>query len=192
MTGDGKDVIDDYLTDMLALEEHIGKAVKGQLRDLKDYPDVIAALRPTHTTIEHHISDLRMVADRRSAGRAAGSVKPAGAAAVGAAVGLSDLVRGQGLPKNLRDDHTAFNLANIGYVMLRTTALALGDHGVADLAHQHFRDYTDAVMRLNNIIPAAVVTYLEHQGLPVRTDIVSEVNESFARAWGQGSDWPAG
>ena len=52
--------------------------------------------------------------------------------------------------------------------------------------------YTDAVMRLNNIIPAAVVTYLEHQGLPVRTDIVSEVNESFARAWGQGSDWPAG
>ena len=191
VTRDGKEAIDEYLTDMLALEEHIGKAVKSQLRDLKDYPNVVAALRPIHTTIEHHISDLRMMSDRRHAGGVAESVKRAGAAVTGVAAGLIDLVRSEGLPNNLRDDHTAFNLANIGYVMLRTAALAVEDHEVADLAHQHFRDYADAVMRLNNLIPAAVVTYLEQQGLPVRTDIVSEVNQGIARAWGQGSDSPA-
>ena len=99
----------------------------------------------------------------------------------GAAAGVIDLIRTEGLPKNLRDDYTALSLANIGYVMLYTTALAVEDQEVADLAHQHFRDYTDAVMRLNSIIPAAVVRYLEQEGLPVRTDIASEVNEKVAQ-----------
>jgi len=101
---------------------------------------------------------------------------------------LIDLVRTEGLPKNLRDDYTAFSLANIGYVMLHTTALAAEDQEVADLAHQHFRDYTDTVIRLNNLIPAAVVRFLEQQGLPVRADIVSEVNQNVAQAWKQTSD----
>src|SRR5215211_2761497 len=133
VTRDGKEAINHYVTDMLALEEHIEKAVKSQLRDLKDYPNVLAALRPIHTTIEHHISDLRMVSERRNAGGVAESLKREGAAVAGAAAGLIDLVRSEGLPKNLRDDHTAFNLANIGYVMLRTTALAVEDQEVADL-----------------------------------------------------------
>ena len=107
------------------------------------------------------------------------------------AAGVIDLVRSEGLPKNLRDDYTAFNLANIGYVMLHTTALAVEDQEVADLAHQHFRDYTDAVLRLNNLIPAAVVRFLEQQNLPVRADIVPEVNGRVAQAWKQTSDAPS-
>ncbi len=192
MARDRIEAINSYITDMLALEDHIGKAVKGQLSDLKDYPDVLATLRPIQTTIEHHISDLRMLSDRRNAGGVVESVKRAGSAVAGAAAGLIDLVRGEGLPKNLRDDYTAFNLASIGYVMLHTTALAFEDQEVADLAHQHFRDYTDAVIRLNHLIPTAVVRSLEQQGLPVRADIVSEVNQSVAQAWKQTSEPPAG
>jgi ferritin-like metal-binding protein YciE len=188
---DRTEAINSYITDMLALEDHIEKAVKSQLTDLKEYPDVVAALRQIHTRIEHHISDLRMLSDRRNAGGVVESVKRAGSAVAGVAAGLIDLIRTEGLPKNLRDDYTAFNLANIGYVMLHTTALAAEDQEVADLAHQHFRDYTDAVMRLNNLIPAAVVRFLEQQGLPVRADIVSEVNRNVAQAWKQTSDSPA-
>jgi hypothetical protein len=101
------------------------------------------------------------------------------------------MVRKEGLAKNLRDDYTAFSLANIGYVMLHTTALAFEDQEVADLAHQHLRDYTDAVIRLNSLIPAAVVRLLEQQGLPVRADIVSEVNANVAEAWKQTSNSPS-
>jgi ferritin-like metal-binding protein YciE len=188
---DRNEAINSYLTDMLALEDHIEKAVKGQLTDLKEYPDVLAALRDIHTKVEHHISDLRMLSDRRKAGGVVESVKRAGSAVAGVAAGVIDLIRTEGLPKNLRDDHTAFNLANIGYVMLHTTALAFEDQEVADLAHQHFRDYTSAIMRLNNLIPAAVVRFLEQQGLPVRADIVSEVNANVAQAWKQTSDSPS-
>jgi len=185
---DRNEAINSYITDMLALEDHIEKAVKSQLTDLKEYPDVVAALRQIHTRTEHHISDLRMLSDRRNASGVVESVKRAGSAVAGVAAGLIDLVRTEGLPKNLRDDYTAFSLANIGYVMLHTTALAAEDQEVADLAHQHFRDYTDTVIRLNNLIPAAVVRFLEQQGLPVRADIVSEVNQNVAQAWKQTSD----
>jgi hypothetical protein len=188
---DRNEAINSYITDMLALEDHIEKAVKGQLTDLKEYPEVVVALRDIHTKVEHHISDLRMLSDRRNAGGVVESVKRAGSALAGVAAGVIDLIRTEGLPKNLRDDYTAFSLANIGYVMLHTTALAFDDQEVADLAHQHFRDYTDAVMRLNNLIPAAVVRFLEQQGLPVRADIASEVNENVAQAWKQTSDSPS-
>jgi len=185
---DRNEAINSYITDMLALEDHIEKAVKGQLTDLKEYPEVVVALRDIHTKIEHHISDLRMLSDRRNAGGVVESVKRAGSALAGVAAGVIDLIRTEGLPKNLRDDYTAFSLANIGYVMLHTTALAVEDQEVADLAHQHFRDYTDAVMRLNNLIPAATVRFLEQQGLPVRADIASEVHENVVQAWKQTSD----
>ena len=188
MARDRNEAINSYITDMLALEDHIEKAVKGQLTDLKEYPEVVVALRDIHTKIEHHISDLRMLSDRRNAGGVVESVKRAGSALAGVAAGVIDLIRTEGLPKNLRDDYTAFSLANIGYVMLHTTALAVEDQEVADLAHQHFRDYTDAVMRLNNLIPAAVVRFLEQQGLPVRADIASEVHENVVQAWKQTSD----
>jgi hypothetical protein len=188
---DRNEAINSYITDMLALEDHIEKAIKGQLTDLKDYPDVLAALRDIHIKVEHHISDLRMVSDQRKAGGVVESVKRAGSAVAGVAAGVIDLIRTEGLPKNLRDDYTAFSLANIGYVMLHTTALAFEDQEVADLAHQHLRDYIDAVMRLNNLVPAAVVRFLEQQGLPVRADIVSEVNANVAEAWKQTSNSPS-
>jgi hypothetical protein len=188
---DRNEAINSYITDMLALEDHIEKAVKGQLTDLKEYPEVVVALRDIHTKIEHHISDLRMLSDRRNAGGVVESVKRAGSVLAGVAAGVIDLIRTEGLPKNLRDDYTAFSLANIGYVMLHTTALAVEDQEVADLAHQHFRDYTDAVMRLNNLIPAATVRFLEQQGLPVRADIASEVHENVVQAWKQTSDSPS-
>lgn len=185
MARDRNEAINSYITDMLALEDHIEKAIKGQLTDLKEYPDVLAALRDIHTKVEHHISDLRMISDQRKAGGVVESVKRAGSAVAGVAAGVIDLIRTEGLPKNLRDDYTALSLANIGYVMLHTTALAFEDQEVADLAHQHLRDHTDAVMRLNTLIPAAVVRFLEQQGLPVRADIVSEVNANVAEAWKQ-------
>ena len=191
MPRDRNEAINSYITDMLALEDHIEKALKGQLTDLKDYPDVLVALQDIHTKVEHHISDLRMLSDQRKASGVVESVKRAGSAVAGVAAGVIDLIRTEGLPKNLRDDYTAFSLANIGYVMLHTTALAFEDQEVADLAHQHLRDYTDAVIRLNNLIPAAVVRFFDQQGLPVRADIVSEVSTNVAEAWKQTSDSPS-
>lgn len=184
MARDRNEAINSYITDMLSLESHIEKAIKSQLSDLKDYPDVVTDLRQFHRTVEHHISDLKALSDRRDASGAVESVKRAGSALAGMAAGAIDMFRSEGLPKNLRDDYTAFNLANISYVMLNTTALALGDQEVADLAQQHLRDYAAASLRLDRIIPAAVVRYLQQEGLPAQ-DVAHQVERTVEEAWEQ-------
>ena len=190
MARDKNEAINSYIGDMLSLEDHIEKALKGQLTDLKDYPDVVTELRQIHHQVEHHISDLKALSDRRDAGGVAQAVKRAGSAVAGAAAGVIDLVRSEGLPKNLRDDYTAFNLANIGYLMLHTTALALGDQEVADLGRQHFRDYAEAILRFDTLVPKSVVRYLQQEGLPA-TDVVPQVNRTVQEAWDQVEEAPS-
>ena len=183
MARERNEAINSYITDMLSLEDHIEKALKGQLSDLKDHPDVITELRQVHRKVEHHISDLRGLVERRSAAGVKEAVKRAGAAVAGAAAGVIDLIRTEGVAKNLRDDYTAFSLAAIGYVMLYTTALALDEREVAELAQQHLGDYTRAVVRLNGIVPAAVIRSLREDGLPAREDVVSQVGSVIQDAW---------
>jgi ferritin-like metal-binding protein YciE len=177
------DAINSYITDMLSLESHIDKAIKSQIEDLKDYPDVTGELKQLQRSVQHHVSDLKDLSDRRKASGAADAVKRAGSSILGVAAGAIDLVRNEGLPKNLRDDYTALSLATIGYVMLNTTALALGDREVADLANQHFRDYTRAIMTLDRIIPAAVVRFLQNEGLPAREDAARQASHNVAQGW---------
>jgi len=180
---DKNEAINSYITDMLALEDHIEKALKGQLEDLKDYPDVIRELTQIHRKVEHHISDLKQLSERRAAGGAADMIKRAGSAVLGLGAAAVDLVRKEGLPKNLRDDYTAFSLATIGYVMLHTTGLSLGEREVAELARQHFTDYADAVTRLHNIVPAAVVRYLKEDGLPAQENVLPEISHVIEEVW---------
>jgi hypothetical protein len=185
---DTSEAINSYITDMLALEDHIEKALQGQLEDLKDYPDVISELTGIHRKVEHHISDLKQLSERRSAGGAADLIKRAGSAVLGLGAAAVDLVRREGLPKNLRDDYTAFSLASIGYVMLYTTGLSLEDREVAELARQHFADYAEAVTRLHNIVPAAVIRYLKEDGLPVQENVLPEISRAIEEVWHSQSD----
>jgi hypothetical protein len=180
---DKNEAINSYITDMLALEDHIEKALRGQLEDLKDYPDVIRELKEIHHRVEHHISDLRSLSERRGAGGPTDIIKRAGSAVLGLGAAAIDLVRREGLPKNLRDDYTAFSLATIGYVMLYTTGLTLDEREVAQLARQHFADYADAVTRLHNIVPAAVIQFLGEEGLPIRADVLPEISRTIEEVW---------
>jgi hypothetical protein len=180
---DRNEAINSYISDMLALEDHIEKAIRGQLEDLKDYPEVVAELRQIHRKIEHHISDLRGLSERRQAGGMKEAVKRAGSAVLGAAAGVIDLVRTEGLPKNLRDDYTALSLAHIGYVMLHTTGLSFDDREVAELAQQGFTDDAESLTRLQGLIPAAVVGYFRQEGLPARDDVAPQVRRTIEEVW---------
>lgn len=185
MARDRKEAINSYISDMLALEDHIDKAIRGQLEDLKQYPGVVSELRLIHRKVEHHISDLRGLSDRRQAagGGVKETVKRAGSVVLGAAAGVIDLVRTEGLPKNLRDDYTALSLASVSYTMLHTTGLALDDREVAELARQGFADYAEAITRLQAIIPGAVIGYFKQEGLPAREDVVPEVRRTIEEVW---------
>jgi hypothetical protein len=180
---DKNEAINSYVTDMLALEEHIEKAVRGQLEDLKEFPGVVRDLKQIHRKVEHHVSDLGSLSQRRNARTPTDAIKRVGSALLGLGAAAVDLVRTEGLPKNLRDDYTAFSLASIGYVMLHTTALALDEREVAELARQHFSDYAEAVTLLHNLIPGAVVQYLKEEGLPAREGVLPEISRTIEEVW---------
>jgi len=180
-----RDTINTHITDMLALEEHIDKAVSGQIQALGDPPHVGADLRTIQRWVHIHIANLEQLMRTRGATTVSGAIKRAGSSVLGRAAGAIDLLRQEG-PKNLRDDYTAFSLAAIGYVMLNTTALALGDEEVADLATQHLGNYAMGLIALHYIIPAVVVRSLQQEGLPAREDILKDVSRNVAEAWGLG------
>jgi ferritin-like metal-binding protein YciE len=182
------EAINSYITDMLSLEEHIEKAVRGQLEDLEDYPEVTRDLKQVLHKAEPHVSDLKNLSERRKARGPTDVIKRAGSILLGLGAAAVDLVRNEGLPKNLRDDYTAFSLATAGYVMLHTTALSLEEQEVAELARQHFADYAHAVTLLHNLIPGAVVRFLREDGLPVREGVLPEISRTIEEIWHSQTD----
>ena len=194
MSRNATEAVNSYVTDMLALEQHIQKAINGQIEDLdEDYPEVVGHLRVVEREVEGHIEALKALAERRVEGGQglADVVKRAGSAVLGAGAAAVDFVRNEKLPKNLRDDYTATSLAAIGYVMLHTTALSLGDREVADLAHRHLKDHARNVMLLHNLIPGAVIAFLQKDGLPARADALDEISRNLESVWSdQGGSVP--
>src|SRR5262249_54866099 len=111
------DAINSYITDMLALEEHIDQAVTGQIQGLRDQPQVGADLQAIQRWVQLHIGVLKQLTRLRGADTTTDAIKRAGSSVLGRAAGTIDLFRSDGQPKNLRDDYTAFSLAAIGYLM---------------------------------------------------------------------------
>jgi ferritin-like metal-binding protein YciE len=178
-----KDAINSYVTDMLALEQHIKSALEGQIQDQKEHPRVRDELDRLLSTVEFHVSALEGVTSARGGEGAAGTVKKAGSALLGWAAGAINLLRNENLAKSLRDDYTAFNHACISYLMLHTTALSLSDQEVAALALRHFRDYARVVMEVQNLIPSAVVELLKEDGLPADASVLERVGQEIDAAW---------
>jgi ferritin-like metal-binding protein YciE len=176
--------IADYVGDMAALESHIEEALDRQLTEVKDDPTALAAVRGFHDMVKRHRDTLKAMEEET--GKTIGTpIKEVGAALMGKAAGIIDLLRSEGISKGLRDDYAAFSLAAISYSMLHTTATALGDSRVASLAEQHLRDHANAIMRINDIMPGVVTRELEKDGHRADNAAVEATREAVLRAWQQ-------
>ena len=182
-----QDALNSYITDMLALEEHIAKAIDGQLADLrKDHPEFADTVSKASTLTAKHIGALTALKKSRDidAGSSlAEAVKRAGSIVAGLGAAAIDLVRSESLSKNLRDDYTAYSLASIGYQMLLTTSVSMDDDEVSGHARTHFADYAQVVMDLSRTIPSAVIEDLKMQQLPVRGDAGELVAKEIKQIW---------
>lgn len=190
MTRTANDAVASYVTDMLALEHHIEKAIGGQIADLENESPFINSLRSIHAMTEAHIAKLDGLVDRREIGMqgVAEKIKNAASTVLGIGAAAIDFVRSEKFPKNLRDDYTALSLACIGYVMLHTTALSLGDDEVAAIAHECLSEHAKCVMMLHDIAPAAVVLFLQEDGLPAEPSVLPRVAENLAQVWAVGAE----
>jgi ferritin-like metal-binding protein YciE len=174
--------IADYVGDMAALESHIEEALDRQLTEVKDDPPALAAAHGFHDMVKRHRDTLKAMEEETS--KTIGTpIKEAGAALIGKAAGIIDLVRTEGISKGLRDDYAAFSLAAISYAMLHTTATALGDGRVASLAERHLRDHAEAIMTINEIMPGVVMRELEKDGHRADPAAVEATREAGLRSW---------
>jgi ferritin-like metal-binding protein YciE len=177
-----RQTIADYVGDMAALESHIEEALDRQLIEVKDDPVALAAVRGFHDMVKRHRDTLKAMEE--DTGKTIGTpIKEAGAALLGKAAGIIDLLRTEGISKGLRDDYAAFSLAAISYSMLHTTATALGDSRVASLAERHLRDHADAIMRINEIMPEVVIRELEKDGHRADNTAVEATRAAVLRSW---------
>jgi hypothetical protein len=176
MTRTPDDVVNSYIADMLALENHIDIALRAQIAGWRDeYPIFTAQLDTIHRSVRRHVHALKGLSDDRDTGTG-GAV-----AEVVKRTGYEDL------PKALGDDYTALSLAAIGYVRLLAAARAFGDSRVADLAEQHLKDHTEAATTLRQTIPLAVVTSLQQDRLPAQAEVLPAVGRVLDEIWHTGA-----
>lgn len=177
------EVLESYVTDMRALEAHIDKALEGQIAAFKDeHPEVTDELRSMRRKIETHDETLAALMRTRTAGaldNVAEVVKRFASVVAGLGAAAIDLVRHERLPKDLRDDYTAFALAAVGYEMLSTTSQALNDNSVATVAERHHADYVAMGRQIQRLIPGAVLDQLRNEGLAVNADATGAMEEAF-------------
>jgi hypothetical protein len=183
---DVEKTLNGYVTDMLALEEHILKAISAQREDFRDeHPEFAKHLDVATGIINDHIATLKALDETQQGSAIGEAVKRAGTVVAGLGAAAVDLVRTEKLPKNLRDDYTAGSLAYIGYVMLLTSARAFTNPRVADVAAQHMSDWAQLNMTLSDLIPAAVISHFRSEKLPVGNVNPLEINDSVRRMWEQ-------
>ena len=157
-----------YVSDMLAVEEHIRIPFNTQANDsdLEQYPlagplvSRLVALTDTH--IEALKSCLRDLGGHEISG-----AKTIVTNIEGWVASAIDKVRKTKVAKMLRDDYTALGLCTVSYSMLLATAQAYGNAQVAELADRHLRDYATCIMQIGDIMPEIVVRDLRETGVPV-------------------------
>jgi len=172
----------DWIGDMVALESHIEEAMDRQLKQFKDDPIARDSVQAFHDLVKGQKDAIKALQEQYG-GTAGSPVKQIGAAILGKAAGMIDMIRTEGLSKSLRDDYTAFNLAAVSYTMLHTTAQALGDQKVADLAEKHLRGYAGAVQKVNHLIPKVVVAELKKDNHQVQDGAAEKTTSVADAAW---------
>ena len=177
-----KKTLADWLGDMVALESHIEEALDRQLGQVKDDAIAVEAVRSFHDTVKRQRDALKALQEQYG-GTAGSPIKEAGAALLGKAASIIDMMRAEGNSKALRDDYTAFNLAAIGYTMLHTTATALGDARLAGVAEQHLRGYAGMIQRINHIIEDVVVNELAKDDHKVAAGAADATRKMADAAW---------
>ncbi len=176
-----------YISDMLALEEHVRVPFETQLndQDLPDYPGADALLRRLSDLSNAHIQSLRS-ALAAAGGHEAHAVKGTVSSIEGWFASAIDKMRKTKIAKALRDDYTALSLCTVSYGMLLSTANAYGAPEIAQLAERHMRDYAETIMDIGRAMPEVVVRDLQQTGLPITSTDVAASRAQIASVWQTG------
>lgn len=178
------DTLQQYVSDMLAVEREIHEAIRIQEEDenVARFTEAQSVISRAEAVLDNHIAALEEHLEQLG-GDAASPVKDAVASVLGVAAGLYGKVRGEKVSKMLRDDYTALSLAAISYHMLHTTGLALQSQSTASLALRHLMDWTPIVTELSHTVHKVVVAELEGDGFGIDSSVAQESERMTQEAW---------
>ncbi len=173
-----------YISDMLALEDHVRIPFETQLNDadLPKYPAAAAVVRRLSDLSNAHIQSLRSALEA-AGGHEAHGTKSTVSSIEGWFAGAIDKMRKTKIAKALRDDYTALSLCTVSYSMLLATANAYGVPQVAQLAERHMRDYAEVIMEIGQAMPDVVVHDLQETGLPIASTDVAGSRAQIESVW---------
>jgi hypothetical protein len=163
---------------MFALEHHLERTLRARVESVKKaYPELADRLQPIHGHAERHARELMDLSMSRD-GRFAKAVRSDYPRSRERRASVRDT--GDPLPRDLGADFADVCRASIGYLILATTARALGEARAAELAEQHLQDYAEAVKGLHMVIPGTIVKSLQLEGLPARAELVPGLGATAA------------
>ena len=179
-----QDTLQQYVSDMLAVERHLLPAIEDQNKDDRygKHPEAQRVVQRIETTVRNHINGLEKHL-KSLGGDPASPIKSAVTAVLGVAATLIEKVRTDPVSKNLRDDFTVLSLAAVSYTMLHTTGQALRDQGTADLAAEYLGDYTPLLTDINEAIPDVVVSELHDETEVLDPGAAERARERTQQAW---------
>ena len=188
---DRTEIINDYITDMSAVETHILRAVERQLAsdDTARFPEAVRVLTSLKSALESHVASLERLNDRTEDGGVKEAVKEAVTGALGVAAGFYDQIRQTDkVSRMIRDSYTATSLAAVSYHMLYTTALGLKANDLADLALKNLKDLTGLIGDLSEVVCLVVARELNAEDKMIDASIGDEAVRATQQAWASTAD----
>jgi hypothetical protein len=180
---ESKEVLQQYVGDMLAVDRHIHETVRRHRDDKQVQADAEThqLLSRVESTFDTLIEELEQLLGALG-GSASSPVKEAVASTVGVLGSMYDKMRTEAVSKMLRDDYTAMGLAAISYTMLNTTGHALNDPATAQIAARHLRQLTPLITGVSRLMPVIVARELaeDHQ---VATSAAPQSVRETQQAW---------
>ncbi len=180
-----KQILREYVIDMVAVQNHCLESTKRQIADdkFKRFPEAHDLLAKIENTLRAQQLTLDRCLDSLDGGAGA-AIKKAASTATGAIAGLYGKLRHEDpVSRSLRDDYVALNLLAVSYTMLHTTALALSNAQAADIALKHLSQITPFIVELNRIIPTVVTMELTDENKVIDPTVWKKAQENSQKAW---------
>jgi hypothetical protein len=183
---DRTQILTGYVTDMGAVEKHILEAVERQLanEDTKKYPTAMTSLEGLRATLARHVEVLENYDNGSTRAGILETVKNAATGALGVAAGFYNQLRQTDtVSRSVRDTYTAVGLATISYEMLFTTALALKDQPLAELALRHLEQLTPHTIELSKVVCEVVARELTDEDKTLDPSVGPEAVRRTQEVW---------
>lgn len=183
---DRTDILNDYVTDMAAVEQHILDAVERQLASdaTQKYPDAVRVLSDLKSALQSHVKSLETYNENTKDGGVKEAVKEAVTGALGVAAGFYDQIRSTDkVSRMIRDSYTATSLAAVSYHMLYTTALGLKATDLSGLALRNLRDLTPLLVDLSKVVCTVVAAELADEDKVIDSSVAPQAIADTQEAW---------